>query len=73
MKATGFEYRHQTLVHMAILAVAFATYLFDPDDVVWRFVKDSSTPRELEHAAFFVATVLIGVGAEQRSGGYFSR
>ena len=48
---------------MAILAVAFATYLFDPDDVVWRFVKDSSAPRELERVAFLVAAVLIGVGA----------
>jgi succinate-acetate transporter protein len=63
MKATEFEYRHQTLIHMAILAAAFATYLFDPDDVVWRFVKHSTAPRELERTAFFVATVLIGVGA----------
>lgn len=63
MKATEFEYRHQTPIHMAILGAAFATYLIDPDDIVWRFVKDSSAPRQWERIAFLLATALIGAGA----------
>jgi len=63
MKATEFEYRHQTLVHQFIVAVAFLTYFIERDDVVWRFVKDSVTPRELERAFFLIATILIAVGA----------
>lgn len=59
MKATDFEHRHQTFVHLAIVAAAFATYLFDRDDIVSRFVKDTSTPHLLERIAFFVATVLV--------------
>jgi len=63
MTATNFESRHQTLVHMAIVAGAFATYVFERDDIVWRFVKHSAMPHLLERIAFFVATVLVGVGA----------
>ena len=63
MKATDFEYRHQTLVHQFIVAAAFLTYLVDREDIVWRFVKDSSAPREFERFFFIVATVSIVVGA----------
>jgi hypothetical protein len=63
MKATDFEYRHQKLVRPFIVAAAFLTYLIDRDDVVWRFVKDSTAPRELERALFTVATLFILVGA----------
>jgi len=63
MKATGFEYRHQTLVHQLIVGAAFLTYLVDRDDVVWRFVKDSAKPHMLERCVFIVATLLIAVGA----------
>jgi hypothetical protein len=63
MKATDFEYRHQKLVHQFIVAAAFLTYLIDRDDVVWRFVKDSAAPQELERALFTVATLFIVVGA----------
>lgn len=63
MKATDFEYRHQTLVHQFIVAAAFLSYLIQRDDIVWRFVKDSATPRELERSLFIVATLSIAVGA----------
>jgi hypothetical protein len=63
MKATDFEYRHQTLVHQFIVAAAFLTYFVDGEDIVWRFVKDSSGPRVFERFFFIVATVFIVVGA----------
>jgi protein-S-isoprenylcysteine O-methyltransferase Ste14 len=63
MKATDFEYRHQTLIHQFLVAAAFLTYLIDRDDVVWRFVKDSTAPRQLERALFTVATLFIAFGA----------
>jgi hypothetical protein len=63
MKATDFEYRHQTLVHQLIVGAAFLTYLFDREDVVWRFVKDSATPHRPERLIFIIATLLIALGA----------
>jgi hypothetical protein len=63
MKATDFEYRHQTLVHQFIVAAAFLTYFVDREDMVWRFVKDSSASRGFERFFFVVATVFIVVGA----------
>jgi hypothetical protein len=63
MKAIDFDYRHQTLVHQFIVAAAFLTYFVDREDVVWRFVKDSSAPRGFERSFFIVATVFIVVGA----------
>ena len=63
MKATDFEYRHQTLLHQLIVGAAFLTYLIDREDVVWRFVKDTATPRGPERFIFIVATVLIALGA----------
>jgi hypothetical protein len=63
MKANNFEYGHQTLVHLMIVAVAFLTYLVDRDDIVWRFVKDSTAPRMWERSLFLIATLAIAVGA----------
>jgi hypothetical protein len=63
MKATDFDYRHQTLVHQFIVAAAFLTYFVDREDIVWRFVKDSSALRGFERFFFIVATVFIVVGA----------
>src|SRR5258707_2355357 len=63
MKATDFEYRRQTLVHQFIVAAAFLTYSVDREDIVWRFVKDSSAPRGFERFFFIVATVFIAAGA----------
>lgn len=63
MRATNFEYRHQTLLSQLIIAAGLATYLFDPEDVVWRFIKASANRRILEHAVFVAAGILIGAGA----------
>ena len=63
MKASDFEYRHQTLVHQLIVGAAFLTYLIDREDVVWRFVKDSPTPHRAERLIFIIATLLIALGA----------
>ena len=63
MKATDFEYRHQTIAHQFIVLLAFLTYLIDPDDIVWRFVRDTSAPRLWERTLFIVATILIAAGA----------
>lgn len=62
MKATDFEYRHQTLLHQLLILVGVLTYLIDPDDIVWRFVRDTSAPRFWERVLFIVATVLIAIG-----------
>ena len=63
MKATGFEYRHQTLVHQLIVGAGFLTYLIDPDDIIWRFVRNGPAPRLWERSLFIVATILIAIGA----------
>ncbi len=63
MKANNFEYDHQKLVHLLIVAIAFLTYLVDRDDIVWRFVRDSTAPRTLERSLFLIATLAIAVGA----------
>ena len=63
MNATDFEYRHQPLVHQFIVAAAFLTYLMQPDDVLWRFVRNRTAPHQLERSLFIVATLFIAVGA----------
>jgi hypothetical protein len=63
MKANNFEYDHQKLVHLLIVAIAFLTYLVDRDDIVWRYVKDSTAPRTWERSLFVIATLAIAVGA----------
>src|SRR5579862_2553331 len=63
MKATGFEYRHQTLLHQLIVFAGVFTYLIDPDDIVWRFVRDTSAPRLWERLLFILAAILIAIGA----------
>jgi len=63
MKATNFEYRHPTLLHQFIVGAGFLTYLIDRDDIVWRFIRDTSAPRLWERSLFILATILIAVGA----------
>jgi len=63
MKATGFEFRHQKLLHLLIVSAAACTYLIDGEDVVWRFVKNTATPHTSERAAFLAAAVLVAAGA----------
>jgi hypothetical protein len=63
MKASNFEVHHRKLLHQLLVGAAFLTYLIDPEDIVWRFVKNSSRPHELERALFLAATIAICVGA----------
>lgn len=63
MRATEFEERHAMLLHQLVVAVAFLTYLWERDDVVWRFIKDTAANRVLEHALFAIATLLVGGAA----------
>jgi len=63
MRATDFEVRHQTLLHMVMVGLAFLTYAIAPDDIVWLFVKDAPHYHLLERSLFAMATLLIGVAA----------
>jgi len=59
----GFATRHQFWLRQLIIAIAFTTYFFDRDDIVWRFIKNNPSRRTQEHLVFLAATLLIGVGA----------
>jgi len=63
MIATDLEYRYPLAFHLALVAAAFLTYLFDPVDVVWQFVGGTASPRLLERLAFGLATVVMLTGA----------
>ena len=69
MKASDFEYRHRTLLHLTAVSIAFLTYLIDRDDIVWAMVRGYSRARLLERAIFAVATALIGIGSILRTWG----
>jgi hypothetical protein len=61
MKATGFEYRHQTLLHLLLVGLAVATYLANPDDVVWALVRGHYNRAILERMVFGAgAAMLLG-------------
>jgi hypothetical protein len=63
MHASAFEQRHAMALRLCIYAVAFSVYFFDRDEVVWRFIRYSASRRALEHGAFLIATLLVGLGA----------
>ncbi len=63
MKATDFEVRHQTLLHMLVVALTFSTYAIARDDIVWLIVRDSPHNRLLERCFFASAALLVGAGA----------
>jgi hypothetical protein len=75
VRATAIEVRHATLLRQLIFVTAFATYFVDPDDVVWRLIRQYPSRRMLEHGLFFIATLLIGGGAIlcTRSGAFIPR
>jgi protein-S-isoprenylcysteine O-methyltransferase Ste14 len=75
MTATDFEVRHQTLIHLLIVGVAFLTYLIDRDDIVWALVQGQTHPRLFERLLFALATLLIGVSTALRTwaGAYAER
>jgi hypothetical protein len=66
-KATQFEYRHQLLMHILVVAAAWLTYLANPTDVVWALVQHRTHARALEQLLFAIATLLIGSGAALRT------
>jgi hypothetical protein len=57
MKATDFEYRHQTLLHLFVVGLAFLTYAFQRDDIVWVLVKHHTIYRTL------LERIVFGIGA----------
>lgn len=63
LKATEFESRHPVLLQQLIIGTAWATYLFDRDDVVWRCIRSYPQRRPLEHLCFVVAALLVGARA----------
>lgn len=63
MQASQFEVRHQTLLSQLLIAFGLATYLVDSEDIVWRFIKDYPNCRQIEHAVFLAATLLVSAGA----------
>lgn len=64
MRATDFEYRHQTLLHLLVVGLAFLTYAFQPDDIVWALVRHHTTYRALlERLVFGTGALLIVASA----------
>jgi protein-S-isoprenylcysteine O-methyltransferase Ste14 len=61
--ATDSEFRHQTLLHLLLVSLAFLSYLLVPDDIVWAFVRDSAHPHLLERFLFAIAALFIGAAA----------
>jgi protein-S-isoprenylcysteine O-methyltransferase Ste14 len=60
MRATDFEYRHQTLFHLLVVGLAFLTYAFQRDDIVWALVRHHTTYRAfLERLVFGTGTLMI--------------
>ena len=60
MRATDFEYRHQTLLRMLVVGLALLTYVIEPDDIVWAAVRNHTTYRALlERLVFGTGAFLI--------------
>ena len=57
MRATDFEYRHQTLLHLLVVGSAFLAYAFQRDDIVWVLVKHHTVYGTL------LERIVFGVGA----------
>ncbi|MGD0301197.1 MAG: hypothetical protein ABSE86_29315 [Bryobacteraceae bacterium] len=61
MKATSFEYRHQTLLHLLLVWLASLSYLRDRVDIVWALVRHHSDSASWERLVFgFGALMLLG-------------
>lgn len=63
MKATDFEYRHPTLLHLLVVGLAFLTYTFQPDDIVWALVRHHTTYRALLERLVFGTGALMIIGS----------
>jgi hypothetical protein len=61
-RTESFAVRHPFLVHGILVLLCWGTYAFDRVDVVWRFIRDSTHARMLEHLGFALAALFIGLG-----------
>jgi hypothetical protein len=62
MKPLGItQDRLNFVIRFVLLLAGLSTYLIDPDDVVWRFIKTSPQPRLLEHILFGTAAAILGL------------
>jgi hypothetical protein len=59
MRATNFEYRHQTLLHLLVVGLALLTYMINPDDIVWALVRHHSNSAFLERIAFGAGALMV--------------
>jgi hypothetical protein len=59
MKATDFEYRHQTLLHLLLVGLAVLTYARYPDDIVWALVRSHSDSASWERLIFGTGALLL--------------
>jgi hypothetical protein len=59
MKASDFESRHQTLLHLLLVGAAVGTYFLYPDDIVWAAVRYHTNSALLEQITFGVGTLLL--------------
>jgi hypothetical protein len=59
VKATDFERRHQTLLHLLLVGISVSTYLGDRVDIVWRLVRSHSDSAFLEHVVFGVGALMM--------------
>jgi hypothetical protein len=57
IRATDFEYRYQTLLHLLVVGLAFLAYAFQRDDIVWALVKHHTIYRTL------LERIVFGIGA----------
>lgn len=53
--------RSSLAVHDVILLSAICTYLVEPDDVVWQFIRGASNVRSLEHVCFAIAALILAI------------
>lgn len=64
MRATEFEHRHQTMLHLLVVGSAFLMYAFQPDDIVWALVRHHTIYRALlERSVFGTGALLVIVSA----------
>jgi hypothetical protein len=59
VKATSFEYRHQTVLHVLLVGLALATYLIYPDDIVWALVRHHANNQLLERTTFGIGAIVV--------------
>jgi hypothetical protein len=70
MKATRFEYRHQTLVHLMLVGVSLLAYLRDRVDIVWALVRGHSDSASWERLVFGFGAVLLLASALLETSAY---